>query len=136
MKPRVLVAALAISFSCMTAENGAEVTVGNDTDQAIAVFAFDDGSLIDPILHLDPGEFEENLIRPGHHLLFNHIPGREPGEGVFLTVYLVGSEGADLAITRNVSADGLKALHGRISIDAVPTPRLIQSRVDQAGAEP
>ena len=114
MKARFLAAAIALGAiaGCATDESGGFLSVSNDTDRVLLVFPFPDGTLIDPIPHLPPGNYQENLILSGHRLGFDTVPGYRPGNGVFLFVYVVQRQGADLVMGLTVS-DLLLKLHHR-----------------------
>jgi len=126
MKTRFLAAAMALLLvaGCATNESADFLTVGNETNSAIAVFAFPDGSLVDLVTYLPPGSYDENLILSGHSLGFVTVPGYQAGKGVFLAIYIVQRQGAELAITKAVSDGELKVFHGHVTIDILPTCRI------------
>jgi hypothetical protein len=125
MKTRFLAAmALVLVAGCATDESADFLTVGNDTNSAIAVFAFPDGALVDLVTHLPPGSYDENLILSGHSLGFATVPGYQAGKGVFLAIYVVQRQGADLTITRTVSDGELEFFRGHVTIDTLPTCRI------------
>lgn len=127
MRARRLAAAIALTLlsGCATGESTGLFTVVNLTNVTLVVIAFPNGTLVDPLPHLPPGSYEENMIAPGQRRVFSSVPGYVPGEGVFLFVYVVQQQGADLVMSIAVSDVQLKFYHDQVFIDALPSPRMI-----------
>jgi hypothetical protein len=126
MRIRVLARAAAVMFASACATDAGSndlVRVHNGTRMTLAVFAFPNGTLVDPVIHLPPRSFEENMIRPGGQHGFNDIPGYQPEHGVYLLVYLVLGQGADLNFAMTVTAEQLQLSRGQVHINAIAEPR-------------
>jgi len=126
MKVPFLVVAMALTIlsACATDESTGFLIISNETDRALAVFPFPEGTLIDPVPYLPPGSFDENMIASGHRLAFDSVPGYVEGGGVYLFVYVVQRQGAELVLGLTVSDAELKLHHGQVTIDVLPSPRI------------
>jgi len=126
MKTRSLLTTLSLALlaGCTTGESNTFLSVRNETREVLAIFAFSDASVIDLSPSLPPGSFEENQIAPGRRLGFDSLPGYNPAKGVFLAIYVVQRQGAELTMTLTVSDFRLRLTRGLVAIDALPGCRI------------
>jgi len=113
-----------LSAGCRSAEPTGEIaTVTNNTYLELAVIAFEDGSLVDPIPFLEPGTFEEYRVRRGERHPIDQVPGWESGDGLTLFIYVVNTSGAIFTTSMPVTGSQLSQSKGEIRIKVIPAPR-------------
>lgn len=120
---RSLLAFLLLTGCSATDPGGDILTVVNQSQATLVVFAHADAALVDPVPVLEPDTYSDNLIAPGGSIAVDEIAGYADGRDIALFVYRVRLvDVAEFAQFRLVTAAELNKSR-RVVLRDVPSLR-------------
>jgi hypothetical protein len=108
---------LGLNAGCNTSPDSV-LSAKNLTPVSLVVFAFKDGTLVDPVPTLPTGSFETEMIPRGRTRSLKPPTDYQAGEAVFLFIYQVSADRSQAVFTASlkVSAAELARTNGVVTI--------------------